>query len=72
MTEIKMLRTMSVSVDGISVENWQSGSVHTVKDDLLNSLISIGAVELVETKAIRSAPENKSAPFKRKKGSAKA
>ena len=71
MTEIKMLKTMAVSVDGLRVQTWAAGSTHSVDDDLLGGLIASGGVELIENKAVAAAPENKAAPAKRKKRSAK-
>lgn len=58
MTEIKMLRTLPVAPDGITVQTWVMGSTHQVSDDLLRILIDAGACEIV-TKAIAAAPENK-------------
>lgn len=72
MTEVKMLRTMAVSVDGLRVDTWPQGSVHMVDDSLLAQLIEAGAVQLIENKAIQAAPENKAAPINRRKRSAKA
>ena len=72
MTEIKMLRTLAVSRDGLRVEPWPAGSSHSVDDSLLSGLIEAGAVELIENKAVQAVPENKTAPIKRKKRSAKA
>ena len=72
MNEVKMLRTMAVSVDGLRVDTWPQGSVHMIDDGLLSQLISAGAVELIENKAVQAAPENKAAPIKRKKRSVKA
>ena len=72
MTEIKMLRTLAVSPDGLRVETWPAGSSHSVDDSLLSGLIEAGAVELIENKAVQAVPENKTAPIKRKKRSAKA
>jgi len=59
MTEIEMLKTMSVSPDGLRVETWAKGSIHRVGDDLLRNLIADGAVAIVERKAEVAAPENK-------------
>lgn len=58
MTEIKMLRTIPVSPNGLSVELWSEGSVHRVDDNMLHILIDAGACEIV-TKAMPAAPENK-------------
>jgi hypothetical protein len=66
-TEIKMLRTVPVSPNGLIVETWQAGSVHIVSDDLLRALINMGACEIA-TKAMAAAPENKAEPIKRKRG----
>lgn len=71
MTKIEMLETKPVSVDGIRVQTWLKGSRHMVDDDLLRGLILSGSVALVEDIAIQAAPENKAAPMKRKKRSAK-
>lgn len=57
-TEIKMLRTVPVSPDGLTVQTWQEGSTHVVNDDLLGALIDMGACEIA-TKAMTAAPENK-------------
>ena len=65
MTRIKMLRTMPVAPTGIVTETWVAGSEHDVADDLLRLLIDAGGVEIVETKAHISAPENKAMPRKR-------
>ena len=64
MTEIKMLRTLPVSPNGLSVELWSDGSVHRVDDNMLHILIDAGACEIV-TKAMPAAPENKSRKSKR-------
>lgn len=61
MTEIKMLRTMPVSPNGITVETWAEGSVHNVDNNLLGILIDAAACEIV-TKAVQAAPENKAKP----------
>lgn len=58
MTEVKMIRTLPVAPDGLSVQTWVAGSVHDVSDDLLGVLIDAGAIEIV-TKAVSAAPENK-------------
>ena len=64
MTEIKMVRTLPVAPDGITVQTWVEGSTHQVSDDLLRILIDAGACKIV-TKAHKAAPENKAAPRKR-------
>jgi hypothetical protein len=66
MTQIKMLRTLPVAPDGITVQTWVEGSTHQVSDDLLRILIDAGACEIV-TKAVPAAPENK-AKRRRRKG----
>ena len=68
MTEIKMLRTVPVSPNGLIVETWQAGSTHIVSDSLLGALINMGACEIMENKAHLAAPENKAEPIKRKRG----
>ena len=66
MTNIEMLHTRPVSVNGLNVEIWVKGSRHSVADDLLKCLILMGVVALYEDNAIHSAPENKAHPMKRK------
>lgn len=58
MIEVKMLRTVPVSLDGLRVETWNAGSVHSAPKDLVDILIDLGAIELV-TQAHGAAPENK-------------
>lgn len=65
MTQIKMVRTLPVSPDGITVQTWVEGSTHQVSDDLLRILIDAGACEIV-TKAVAAAPENKAKRPRRK------
>lgn len=62
MTNVKMLRTFSISPDGIRVETWPVNSVRAVDDATLALLIDQGVCEIVETKAHSAAPENKAAP----------
>lgn len=71
MTEIEMIETKPVSVDGIRVQTWLKGSRHMVDDDLLRGLIESGAVALVENQAVEAAPENKAVTTKRKQRNAK-
>ena len=59
MTEVKMIRTVPVSLDGLRTETWRAGSVHRAPEDLLLILIDLGAVEIIENKALLGAPENK-------------
>ena len=59
MTEVKMIRTVPVSLDGIRTQTWHAGSTQNAPDDLLAILIGEGAVEIVENKAHMAAPENK-------------
>ena len=59
MTEVKMIRTVPVSLDGLRTETWHAGSVQRARDDLLLILIDLGAVEIIENKALAGAPENK-------------
>ena len=66
MTEIKMVRTLPVAPDGITVQTWVEGSTHQVSDDLLRILIDAGACEIV-TKAVSAAPENKAKRPRRRK-----
>lgn len=66
MTEIKMVRTLPVAPDGITVQTWVEGSTHQVSDDLLRILIDAGACEIV-TKAVPAAPENKAKRPRRRK-----
>jgi hypothetical protein len=65
MTEIEMMRTFQISLDGIRIETWPKGSTHRVSDDVLRILIAEGACAIVERKAYNAAPENKAAPRKR-------
>jgi hypothetical protein len=65
MTQIKMVRTLPVAPDGITVQTWVEGSTHQVSDDLLRILIDAGACEIV-TKAVLAAPENKAKRTRRK------
>ena len=59
MTDVKMIRTVPVSLDGLRVQTWHAGSVHREPEDLLLILIDLGAVEIIENKALLGAPENK-------------
>ncbi len=58
MTKVKILRNFPISLDGITVQTWQSGSERDVDDATLSLLIGEGACEIV-TKAHGAAPENK-------------
>lgn len=62
MTRVKILRQFPISLDGLRVETWHPGHERDVSDDILQILISEGACEIIETKAISDAPENKAAP----------
>ena len=59
MTEVKMIRTVPISLDGLRTETWHAGSVQRPPEDLLLILIDLGAVEIIENKALLGAPENK-------------
>ena len=59
MTEVKMLLTVPISLDGLRTETWHAGSVQRAPDGLLLILIDLGAVEIIENKALSGAPENK-------------
>ena len=59
MTDVKMLLTVPISLDGLRVQTWHAGSVQRAPDDLLLILIDLGAVEIIENKALLGAPENK-------------
>lgn len=58
MTEVKMLRTVPISLDGINVQIWNVGSIQNATDDLVSILIDLGAIDLM-TQAHGAAPENK-------------
>ena len=66
MTKVKILRNFRISLDGITVQTWQSGSERDVDDATLSLLIGEGACEII-TKAMPSAPENKARKRKAKK-----
>lgn len=66
MTEVKMLRSVPVSPDGLRIETWIAGQVYRASDDLLAQLINLGAVEIVETMAAPAAPEVKRARGRRR------
>ena len=59
MTRVRILRNFPISPDGITVQTWQAGSERDVNDAILAILISEGACEIVENKAMPAAPENK-------------
>jgi len=59
MTEVKMLLTVPISLDGLRTETWHAGTVQRAPDDLLLILIDLAAVEIIENKALSGAPENK-------------
>ena len=59
MTEVKMLLTVPISLDGLRTETWHAGTVQRAPDDLLLILIDLAAVEIMENKALLGAPENK-------------
>ena len=59
MTQVLMLKTQPVSLDGINVVRWMEGREYTCPDDLLPALIEVGSVEIVSDKAMQAAPENK-------------
>ena len=59
MTDVKMLLTVPISLDGLRTETWHAGTVQRAPEDLLLILIDLGAVEIIENKALSGAPENK-------------
>ena len=65
MNKVRILRNFPISLDGISVQTWKAGAEHSVDDATLDLLIGEGACELVETKAMAAAPENKAKPKRR-------
>ena len=60
MTKVKILRNFPISLDGITVQTWAVGTERDVDDATMALLISEGACEIVENKAMLAAPENKS------------
>lgn len=52
MQKVKMLKEVLGSHDGIKVEKFLEGSEYEVSDGLLNDFISMGAVEMVESKDV--------------------
>jgi len=66
MTKVKILRNFPISLDGITVQTWQAGSERDVDDVTMALLISEGACEIVENKAMPEAPENKARKRSRK------
>ena len=65
MTKVKILRNFPISLDGINVQTWQSGSERDVDDATLAILIGEGACKIM-TKAYEAAPENKGKRGRRK------
>jgi hypothetical protein len=59
MTKVKILRNFPISLDGITVQTWAAGTERDVDDVTMALLISEGACEIVESKAMPAAPENK-------------
>jgi hypothetical protein len=66
MTRVKILKNFPISPDGIRVETWKAGTERDVDDVTLVLLISEGACEIVENKAMQAAPENKAKRGRRK------
>lgn len=59
MTRVKILKTAVVYPDGIRPETYGAGDELSVTNIALAQLIEQGAVQIVENKAIKVAPEAK-------------
>ena len=59
MTPVKILRSFPISLDGLRTEVWLADSRQVVDDRTLDLLIGEGACEIIQTKALEGAPENK-------------
>lgn len=60
MENVKMLKTMLGSPNGIEVNTYSAGKEYTMNAELADVFIKIGAaVKAVEEKAVASAPANK-------------
>lgn len=58
MNRVKMLSTQYASDDGLNASYYIAGETYDISDKMLAAFISIGAVELVEDKAIHDVPEH--------------
>jgi hypothetical protein len=59
MTIVRLLRVATAYPDGVRPVTYEAGAQVAVSDIALSQLIEQGAVEIVEDKAIRAAPESK-------------
>ena len=66
LTHIRMLKSFWISPDGLRVEHWRIGTEREIDDETLRLLINEGVCEIVDNKAVKAAPENKSRARRRK------
>lgn len=61
MLKVKMLKTISGSLDGINSRTFQEGSTYEISESLVKDFKSLNAIELCERdeKSVSESPSNK-------------